>query len=241
MQESFRILFHENGDPVDPRCIERFIWAFPKSYRDVVGSIIQKSERLDEEVFGWSVARLMPSFGMARRGAFHGVRLSKNDAVIDKTGVIDLCWKQIGDRLQTLKEFINEESCPRNRVLVSLTPDSEDYVIKKSSKLFEDLRKVVVKTRGSRTSRVGPVGASKVLFAVLPEITLPVNNAEWRYVFKTKEYRNILLTMITEIKEWEKKTGDHLETSDPHPKATLPGIYNIMAMSVRDMLKTIRK
>lgn len=235
MHESFRILFYENGDPVSPRCIKRLIWAFPGSYRKVVESIIKKSGRLDEEAFGQNVARLIPSFGMARRGAFHGVGVNKKGTVIDEKGVIDLCWKQIGNGLLELRNFIDKQICKRGRVLVSLAPHSENYVIEKTSKLFRNLRKVDMKT-----GQVSPVGASKVLFAALPEIALPVDNAEWKHVFRTTEYRNILSTMVDEIKEWETKTKRRLEKSDPYPKATLPGIYNVMAMSVRDMLRTMQ-
>ena len=231
MRESFRILFYEKGDPIDPCCIRRFICAFPETYQKVVEKIIEKSERLDKEVFECNVATLMPSFKMTRVGAFHGVKIDKKGIVSDPNGVIDLCWKRVGDELQKLKGYITDKSCGvRNRVLADLSQTSKDYVIKKSSELFEQLRKVPVKT-----SKVGRVGASKVLFATLPEIALPVDNVEWKYVFKTKEYREILSTMANEISEWERKTRTQLETLAP--KVTLPGIYNVMAMAARRLEK----
>lgn len=212
MSETFRILFYKSGEPISPGCIERLIWAFPESYSVVVQSIIERSERLDEGVFRWNVARLMPSFGMTRAGAFHGVKLDKNGAVIDRTGVIDLCWKRVGDKLLKLKEYINENSRARNRALVTLTPHSQNYAFEKTSELFDELCEVVVKTSEFSTSQVSPVGASKVLFSTFPEIALPVDNREWEYVFKTKKYGDILSTMANEIKKWERKTGKHLET-----------------------------
>lgn len=241
MQKSFRILFHENGDPVSPRCIERIIWAFPTSYREVVESTIEESESLTKEVFRWNVARLMLSFKMTRAGAFRGVKY-KNGIVIDQNDVINSCWKRVGKELQKLKENIKEEVRDRNRALVTLSPSSEKYVIEEVSRLFGKLRKVVVKTSEPRTSQMSPVGASKVLFATIPEIALPVDRTEWRYVFITREYRDILFTMVNEIKEWEKRTEKCFESLDPsYPKATLPGVYNVMAMSVRDMFRTTKR
>ena len=231
MQESFKILFYGNGDPIDHRCIRRFICAFPKRYREVVETIIEKSEILNEEVFKFNVATLMTSFKMTRRGAFHGVRIDEKGVISDPRDVIDLCWKQVGNELRKLKGYINEKACGvRSRVLANLSSASKDFVIEKSSELFEELRKVTVETSG-----VSRVGASKVLFAVLPETALPVDNLEWKYVFKTRDYREILSTMVKEISEWEKKSNIRLETLDPHLKATLPAIYNIMAMAIRPL------
>jgi len=235
--QSFRILFNENRDPISPRCIERIIWAFPISYREVVEQIIEESESLAPEVFRRNVARIMQSFKMTRAGFFRGVKY-KDGIVTDQTGVINLCWERIGTELQNLKEKIKKEARNRNRALVTLSSSSEKYILEEVSRLFRKLREVPVKTSEVR-SQVSPVGASKVLFATIPEIALPVDRTEWRYVFKTGEYKDVLSTMVSEIKEWEKKTGKRLETLDPsYPKATLPGVYNVMAMSVRDMLKT---
>lgn len=227
MQKPFKILFYQNGDPIDHRCIRRFINAFPRHYRKVIRTIIEKSERLNEKVFRFNVATLMPSFKMTRRGAFHGVKIDKKGIISDPNDVIDLCWKQVGNELRKLKEYINENTRGlRNRVLGDLPQTSRNYIVEKNSELFEELREVAVKT-----SKVGRVGASKVLFAILPEIALPVDNLEWKRVFKTKEYREILSTMVNEIIGWEKKTGMRLEMLDP--EATLPAIYNIMAMAAR--------
>lgn len=214
---------------MDPRCIRRFIRAFPKRYREVVEIIIEKSEKLDKEVFRFNIATLMTSFKMTRRGAFHGVKIDKKDIVSDPKGVIDSCWKQVGEEILKLKGYINRKTCEaRNRVPVNLSPTSKDYVIEKINELFDELCKVTVKN-----SRMSRVGASKILFAVLPETTLPVDNLEWKYVFKTNEYGEVLSTMVSEINEWERQTETHLDTLDP--KTTLPSIYNIMAMALRPL------
>jgi len=94
MPVSFKILFYENGDPIDHRCIRRFTRAFSQSYQKVVETIIRNSATLKEESFRVNVATLLPSFKMTRKGIFHGVRVSSKgvddpkgskDYVIEKT------------------------------------------------------------------------------------------------------------------------------------------------------------
>jgi hypothetical protein len=234
MQRPFRILFYEeDGNPLDYRCIERFIKAFPKSYQNVVEKIVVRSERLDKRAFGYNLAELMPSFKMTRAGAFHGLRIVEKRMVTDPNNVIGLCWDQIGEELQELKGYIEANaSCPRSRVITDLPPKSRDHIIDVTAGLFEKLNNVCIKS-----SRVGRVGASKVLFTALPEIALPVDNLEWKQVFKTDRYDVILSTMSKEIIEWEKRVRKPLETLSPHTAKTLPAIYNILAMAARDLTK----
>jgi len=82
-------------------------------------------------------------------------------------------------------------------------------------------------------STLGLVAASKVLFSVFPEVALPIDNAEWRTVFKTIDYGDIILLMASEIAEWEKMVEVHLDSCDPHQVKTLPSVYNVMAMKAR--------
>lgn len=233
MQEPLKILsYEENGNPIDYRCIKRFVHAFPKSYHEVVGEIIENSRNLNRGIFEKNIARLMPPFKMTRRGAFCGVRVNENDQPCDPKGVIESCWNEVEDKLLKLKEDIAKNSGRlRNRVLVELSATSRNDVIKETAKLFERLQRVSVEIETGKRSKVGPVGASKVLFAVLPEIALPVDNAEWKHVFKTKDYGQILTKMTNEIVEWEDKTETKLE--DINPKLTWPAVYNVMAMAVR--------
>jgi hypothetical protein len=84
-------------------------------------------------------------------------------------------------------------------------------------------------------STSGRVGASKVLFAVLPEIALPVDTAQWKGVFPTTDYGDIIESMSAEIARWEENTGNHLDSCDPsYPVTTLPAVYNVMAMKARN-------
>jgi len=239
MQESFKILFYEDKRPIDSRCIQRFVNAFSKSYGEVVREIIEKSEKLDEEAFKFNIARLMPPFKMTRGGAFHGVKIHGKHP-LDLNGVLDQCWKAIGTRLLNLKEDIGSKyKGEQSRMLVDLPLKVRKDVIQETCNLFERLLQVTVESGKGRQYRLKRVGASKVLFAVFPEIALPVDNLEWKHVFMTKKYHKILSIMIKEINEWEKRfqPKKRLEEADSNPNTTLPAIYNIMAMSARPLIR----
>ena len=80
----------------------------------------------------------------------------------------------------------------------------------------------------------GLVGASKVLFSVLPEIVLPIDNAEWLHVFKTVDIGDVLHRMVFDIQKWEGITGRQLNDLDDSKRlTTLPCVYNVMAMYAR--------
>jgi len=168
---------------------------------------------------------------MTRKGAFHGVKIGKSGEIVDPYNVVSSCWSKAGEKILMLKRYLNENvSGDRRRTITRLSATSKQYVIEKTAELFEELCKVSVET-----GRVSPVGVSKILFATLPEVALPVDNLEWTRVFGTKDYRKVLLTMIDEITAWENKTGKQLEASDPNGMATLPSIYNVMAMASRPL------
>jgi len=85
----------------------------------------------------------------------------------------------------------------------------------------------------SKTS-YGLVGASKILFSVLPEIALPVDNTQWKYVFKTVDFGDVLRFMVSDIQDWEGITGMQLNELDQSKRlSTLPAVYNVMAMRAR--------
>jgi len=233
MTNAFKVLFYNDGSPMDHRCVQRFISAFPKSYRNVVERIIRNSERLDKITFANNIAKLMPSFKMTRKGAFHGLKITKGGELIDPNNVTSLCWNKIGSELLELRNYIKSNaSCARTRVITDLSPKSRDHVIEVTADLFGRLNNTYI---GS--SRVGPVGATKILFASIPEVALPVDNLEWKQVFQTDKYEVILSTMANEIIEWEKMVHKPLESLSPNTETTLPAIYNILAMATRDLTK----
>lgn len=51
MGRGFKTLFYEDGEPIDPRCVKRFVRSFPRSYQESVQVIIKHSERMDNKVF----------------------------------------------------------------------------------------------------------------------------------------------------------------------------------------------
>lgn len=228
MQEPFRILFNKDGKPIDAQRIRHLVSAFSKSYDSTVKIIIDHSIILDKDTFRFNVASLMPSFNMTRRGAFHGLKIA-NGTIEDPNHVLDTCWTQVDTELRDLKKHVTgNTSCQKSRVILELSPKSRDYVVMKASELFDKLKWTTV-----NGSRVGRVGASKILFAVLPEIALPVDNREWDYVFRTDNYGKILSIMIDEVNKWERNSKIPFETLDSHLTKTVPSIYNVMAMHAR--------
>jgi len=85
----------------------------------------------------------------------------------------------------------------------------------------------------SETS-LGLVGASKLLFSVFPEVALPVDNNQWRKLFQTVDYSDVICLMANEIIEWERLLGQKIDACDRNI-STLPSIYNVMAMGAREV------
>lgn len=226
--ERFRVLFRKNGSPIDAPRIRLLVSEFSESYEKVVKKIIANSTTLNRDTFRSNVAALMPSFRMTRnpKYVFHGVKI-QGGTVLDPKHALDICWTQVNGKLQNLKKHLSENTTDRSRAILELSPESRTYVIEKASKLFEKLKWTSVKD-----SDVGRVGASKILFAVLPEIALPVDTDEWKYVFRTDDYGKVLSTMIDEVNEWEAKSQTPFESLDS-PPTTIPSIYNVMAMAAR--------
>lgn len=225
--ESFKVLFHKNGNPIGVPRIKRLLSEFGESYDKVVKKIITDSITVNRDTFRSNVATLMPPFNMTRRGAFHGLKIV-GGTIRDPNRALDICWTQVDGKLQDLKKYIGENtSGQKSRAILELSQKSRNHVIGKVSELFEKLKWTSV-----NGSDVGRVGASKTLFSVLPEIALPVDNAEWDHVFRTDNYGGVLSTMIDEINEWEAKSQTPFESVDS-PPTTIPSIYNVMAMAAR--------
>jgi len=214
--QNLKILFNKDGNPKTAKMIQEKLSVFSESYHKVTKKIIELSLNLNEESFRENIATLMPSFGMTRRGVFHGIN--------SKSHVLDVCWTQFGKEFEDLKIKINKNSSHRSRAILELPMD----IFGVTSDLFDRLEWTEIKG-----SYIGRVGASKILFAIFPEIALPVDNSEWDNVFRTHDYRKILQLMTDEIRLWENKSKMNLETLDPNPPTTLPSVYNVMAMDAR--------
>ena len=228
-----KILFDENGKPFEPRVTTTCISRFGDSYNETVREIIAKSGKgVDREIFHQNVARLMPNFKMTRQGPFKGVSYSSG-VVKDPKRQIAACWEAIGGSALKLRHFLDEQGTEsRARLLVEIPHSAQKEV---ATQLWNMFKELVSLCMGKST--LGLVAASKVLFSVFPEVALPIDNAEWRTVFKTIDYGDIILLMASEIAEWERMLEVHLDSCDPHQVKTLPSVYNVMAMKARSLQK----
>ena len=222
----FHILFDESNNPKNKESIRKEVSCFSKSYDEVLKIIISNSE-LNRDTFKINVATLLPTFGMTRRGLFNGVKIE--NGIQDPNNALDTCWVRIKDELQDLKKLVNLTSLSsKSRAIIELSPELKNRFIVKTSELFDKLEWTTI-----NGFDIGRVAASKILFAMLPEFTLPVDNAEWDKVFRTHSYGRVLSTMTEEINEWEKETKTHLDALDSQLSTTVTSVYNVIAMSVR--------
>lgn len=216
------ILFDAKGDAISHKEISDRIEAFGESYKDTTREIINYSEILDNngKVFMECASRLLSNFGMTRSGPFHG-------KCIDET--LHSCWNAVGVDLIEIKNSILKSGLSRERYILELSIQAREELI---AEIWLITKKLLPFTMGKAT--YGLVGASKILFSVIPEIVLPVDNAEWLYVFKTVDLGDVLRSMILDIQKWEVITGKQLNDLDPSKRlTTLPSVYNVMAMDAR--------
>ncbi len=223
------ILFKKDGNSYRPGFVEKCVRNFGKSYNETVCKVISdSSDGLNKEIFRRNVAMLMPNFMMGRAGPFKGVRYMDGN-VRDPRGQITACWDSIGKRAVKLRKIIGQyRKGSRGRVLVEMPRAVQEEIASQLMRLLSRLSSVCW-TENS----FGLVGSSKVLFAVLPEVAMAIDNAEWKKVFRTIDYAAIIKRMIDEIQGWEKSTKTDLDSCDPNGCFTLPCIYNVMAMRAR--------
>jgi hypothetical protein len=226
-----KVLFDNLGNPHSKAYIEECLKKFGQSYSLTVRGIIGATEeRIDKGIFLNNAARLMSNFKMTRRGPFKGVRVFNTKGVDNDRGILSESWKVIGESALHLKKFlISQPNATRQRVLVEISEDERKRVAEKLWHMFKQLLPLLM----SETS-LGLVGASKLLFSVFPEVALPVDNNQWRRLFQTVDYSDIICLMANEIIEWERLSGQNLDACD-RSISTLPSIYNVMAMEAREV------
>jgi hypothetical protein len=111
---------------------------------------------------------------MTRRGAFHEeLEIKLQD-----------CWSTIGPTLFELKNFIRRSNASRDRFLLEISPTNRTEIINTVWQMSKALLPFTM-TENS----YGLVGASKILFAVLPEIVLPVDNTQWKQFIQDSRSR----------------------------------------------------
>ena len=227
---SRNLLFNLEGRAITSDEIREKIAKFGFGYKKATQEIIQNSKVLDKdgEVFVRCTARILSSFGMTRSGPFKGVKMAENGNVNGKQ-ILLKCWNQIGDGLIEVRKSVSNSDYSRDRYLLELSMPERERLL---AKIWLITKRLLPFTMG-KTS-YGLVGASKILFAVLPEIVLPVDNNQWLKVFKTVDIGDVINRMAIDIQEWENITKHRLNEMD-HSRmlTTLPSVYNVMAMDAR--------
>lgn len=218
-----KILFESDDMAITPERIHDEIAHFGNSYINTTHKIIQYSAELDKggEVFTRCASLILSNFGMTRSGRFLGEENQKD--------ILEKIWKEIGDHLVEIRNSINNSRLSRDRYLLELVSHSRENLI---DRIWILTKQLLPLTMGETS--YGLVGASKILFAVFPEIVLPIDNRQWLHVFKTVDLGDVLKRMVSDIQRWEKTTGKHLnELGSSKGLTTLPSVYNVMAMKAR--------
>jgi len=215
------ILFDEIGDAISPNEISDKINDFGESYKDTTKKIIKNSKVLDDdgEVFIKSASRILSNFGMTRNGPFHLNCIEK----------LRCCWSVVGAKLKEINNSVLKSGLQRDRYLLELSEQERESLI---VEIWLITKRLLPFTMGEIS--YGLVGASKILFSVLPEIVLPIDNTQWLHVFKTVDIGDVLHRMVFDIQKWEGITGRQLNVLDHSNRlTTLPSVYNVMAMLAR--------
>ena len=128
-----------------------------------------------------------------------------------------------------INNSVRNSSLSRDRYILELNEQERDELI---AQIWQITKKLLPFTMGETS--YGLVGASKILFSVLPEIVLPIDNTEWLHVFKTVDLGDVLRSMVLDIQNWEGLSEKQLNDLDPSRRlTTLPSVYNVMAMDAR--------
>lgn len=219
-------LLFQDGRPIAPDHIRKRVDTFP--YRQATQQTIRDSSALDKDLFVRCTARILSNFGMTRAGPFKGVRITKGGNVSHKRMLLE-CWDEIGDDLLAIRESVSNSGHSRDRYLLTIGDSERESLIRE---IWRIAKRVLPLTMGETS--YGLVGASKILFAILPEIVLPIDNRQWLKVFRTVDLGDVISRMVSDIQEWEDTT--HLKLNRMHRSkmlTTLPSVYNVVAMDAR--------
>ncbi len=215
------ILFLASGHAIIPNEISERINEFGDSYTNAIKEIINRSKVLDNdgEIFIKCASRILSNFRMTRRGPF----------AANSNELLRGCWIAVGAQLKEINNSVRKSGLSRERYILEVSDRERDEVI---AKIWIITKELLPFTMGDKS--YGLVGASKILFSVLPEIVLPVDNSQWLHVFKTVDLGDVIHRMVSDIKKWEGITGIQLNNLDYSKRlTTLPSVYNVMAMLAR--------
>jgi len=218
---SVNVLIDKNTQAVSPKEIVHLIIEFGENYTDATRKIISDSQSLDQngKVFIKCASLILSKFGMTRRGVF-------SENIQEK---LQTCWDRIGSSLLEIKSQTDNSGKSRGRCLLEISESELDELTSQIWSMTKNLLPITM----SKNS-YGLVGASKILFSVLPELVLPVDNQQWKELFKTVDLGDVIRFMAQDIKRWESATGEKLNLMDPSGRlSTLPAVYNVVAMAAR--------
>ncbi|MEA3327829.1 MAG: hypothetical protein U9R53_11085, partial [Chloroflexota bacterium] len=147
--------------------ISRAINAFGEGFNTAVFEIIKTSKTLDKNgaLFNQCSSRILGSFKMTRSGIFHKKLYE----------TLSECWRVIGKPVLDIKQQIQKTDKSRDRYLLEISEIEREKVV---SEIWQITKALLPITMGKYS--YGLVGASKILFSVLPEIVLPVDNVQWK-------------------------------------------------------------
>lgn len=220
------VLFEPSGKPQSSIYISYCVAGRERTYSEAVRHIINTTtESIDFGVFSRNTAKLMVASKMTRRGPFQGLRMRLGE-VHDPQAILSRVWDAIGEPMVELKHrLLHAAGRNRSRMLVEI---QEPLMGRIAADLWKMFKRMLPLFMGVNT--VGLTAASKVLFSVFPEIALPVEKAQWREIFQTVDYTDIIGAMRTEITEWETRSQRKLNRCDPLGSLTLPAFYNAVVM-----------
>jgi hypothetical protein len=227
----FKILFNTDG-PIPSQKISQSLEAFPNGYARTVRQIIQATESssISESLFFDITVKVLNSFKMTRPGPFKGLGYNPDCSFKGPIEKLSASRDSVQADLFEIKSLLNSWGLvPRGRKIIQIN----DYQLQEVTRLlWISFKKLLLITMS--THSYGLVGASKILFGIFPEIVLPVDNEEWKQLFKTVDLSDVIKLMRNEIIEWEKQSGQMLDGCEPaNVPSTLPAIYNVMAMKAR--------
>jgi len=218
------ILFKGEDRPRTSEEIIDEIANFKNDYINTTRTLILDSAELSEagETFVKNGSLIISKFGMNRGGPFADKKTTE--------ATLYRCWEGVGELLISIKQVLVRSGYSRNRLLLEMDRNSFESV---TDDIWNGMKRMLPFTMGATT--YGLVGASKLLFAVFPEIVLPIDNTQWLKVFQTVDIGDVIRGMASDILRWEKYTGKRLNELDQSGRlSTLPSVYNVMAMAARN-------
>ena len=221
-----KILFESSGKPYSLIYVSYCMAMRREPYSQAVQEIIKSTDKLiDFNIFSMNAAKIMAVSKMNQRGPFQGILIIR-EKIYDPEGMLDEIWDSICTPACELKStLINSPKQNRQRLLVDMPEHRFENVADCLWKIFKQL---IPFCMGVDT--LGLTAASKLLFSVFPEIALPVEKVQWKKLFRTIDFADVLRLIRKEISEWERTSRHALTECDSSNSATLPELYNAVAL-----------